>query len=328
MMNKATMNKALALCTLIGVPLLNSAYAADAFPSRPIRFLVPGATGSSQDVLSRIVAGKMAQQMNQQVVVDVRAGASGIIGIELGKAAAPDGYTIIAATSTLFASLPALKTNLSYDPDRDFAPLSRMAMVANVMTVNAGLGVETVADLVKLAKAKPGQLNYGSAGNGSPAHLAGAMFDVLAQVKTNHVPYKGAAQALIDVIGGQLQYLVTSPLVAMPHAKGGRIKVLGTTGAKRDPLLPDLPTVADTVPGYDITQWWGVVVPARTPAPVAARLHAELITALRSAEVRDLVAKQGASMHPESPAEFSAFMRAERARVARLGKQANIRLDD
>lgn len=317
-----------ALCCLSGMVLLQSAIAADNYPNRPIRFLVPGATGSSQDLLSRIVANKLSQQLNQQVVVDVRAGASGVIGIELGKAAAPDGYTIIAATSTLFAGLPALKTKLSYDPDRDFAPLTRMATVANVMTVNAALGVESVADLVKLAKAKPGQLNYGSAGNGSPAHLAGAMFDVLADVKTSHVPYKGAAQALTDVIGGQLQYLITSPLVAMPHAKGGRIKVLATTGAKRDPLIPDLPTVADTVPGYEITQWWGVVVPAKTPAAIAAKLHAEFIKALQAPEVRDLIAKQGGSVQPESPAQFAAFMRAERARISNLSKQANIRLDD
>lgn len=316
------------LCWLSGMVLLQSAMAADSYPSRPIRFLVPGATGSSQDLLSRIVANKLSQQLGQQVVVDVRAGASGVIGIEIGKAAAPDGYTIIAATSTLFAGLPALKSKLSYDPDRDFAPLTRMATVANVMTVNAGLGVESVADLVKLAKAKPGQLNYGSAGNGSPAHLAGAMFDVLADVKTSHVPYKGAAQALTDVIGGQLQYLITSPLVAMPHAKGGRIKVLATTGAKRDPLIPDLPTVADTVPGYQITQWWGVAVPAKTPPAIIAKLHAEIIKALQAPEVRDLVAKQGATVQPESPAEFAAFMLAERVRISNLGKQANIRLDD
>ena len=317
-----------ALCCLSGMVLLQSAIAADNYPNRPIRFLVPGATGSSQDLLSRIVANKLSQQLNQQVVVDVRAGASGVIGIELGKAAAPDGYTIIAATSTLFAGLPALKTKLSYDPDRDFAPLTRMATVANVMTVNATLGVESVADLVKLAKAKPGQLNYGSAGNGSPAHLAGAMFDVLADVKTSHVPYKGAAQALTDVIGGQLQYLITSPLVAMPHSKGGRIKVLATTGAKRDPLIPDLPTVADTVPGYQITQWWGVAVPAKTPSAIIAKLHAEIIKALQAPEVRDLVAKQGATVQPESPAEFAAFMLAERVRISNLGKKANIRLDD
>ena len=301
---------------------------AQPYPNRPVRFLVPGAPGSSQDVLARIVGNKLSQQLGQQVIVDVRAGASGVIGIEIGKAAAPDGYTIVVATTTLFAGLPALKARLSYDPDRDFAPLSRMASVANVMTVNAGLGVESVADLVRLARAKPGQLNYGSAGNGSPAHLAGAMFDLLAGVRTNHVPYKGAAQALTDVIGGQLQYLITSPLVAMPHAKGGRIRVLATTGAKRDPLIPDLPTVADTIPGYDITQWWGIVVPARTPQAIVQRLHAEIIQALQAPEVRDLVAKQGASVQPESAAAFAAFMLAERARVANLGKKANIRLDD
>jgi tripartite-type tricarboxylate transporter receptor subunit TctC len=322
------MNRLRALGCVLGVTLLQPAWAAEDYPSRPIRFLVPGATGSSQDVLSRIVGNKLSQQLGQQVVVDVRAGASGVIGIELGKAAAPDGYTIIAATSTLFAGLPALKTKLSYDPDRDFAPLTRMAMVANVMTVNAGLGVDSVADLVKLAKAKPGQLNYGSAGNGSPAHLAGAMFDLLAGVKTNHVPYKGAAQALTDVIGGQLQYLITSPLVAMPHAHGGRIKVLATTGAKRDPLIPELPAVTETVPGYEITQWWGVVVPANTPAAIANKLHTELVKALQAPEVRDLIARQGASVQPESPAQFAAFMRAERARIANLGRQAHIRLDD
>ncbi len=297
------------------------------YPVRPIRFLVPGAPGSSQDVVARILGNKLSEQLGQQVVVDARAGASGIVGIELAKAAAPDGYTIVAATSTLFASLPALKPKLSYDADKDFAPLTRMASVANVVTVNAGLGVESVADLVKLAKTKPGQLNYGSAGNASPAHLAGAMFNQLAGVNTVHVPYKGAAQALSDVMAGQLQFLITSPLVAMPHAKGGRIKVLATTGAKRDPLIPELPTVADTVPGYEITQWWGVVVSAKTPAAIVSRLHAECVKALQSPEVRDLIAKQGATVRPESPAQFAAFMQAERIRIGNLGKQAGITAD-
>jgi tripartite-type tricarboxylate transporter receptor subunit TctC len=300
---------------------------AQPYPSRPIRFLVPGAAGSSQDILARVLANKLSQQLNQQVVVDARAGATGLIAIDIAKTAAPDGYTLVAATSSLFSGLPALKAKLSYDPDHDFAPLSRMASVANVVTVNAGLGVETAADLVKLARSKPGQLNYGSAGNGSPAHIAGAMFDVLASVKTNHVPYKGAAQALTDVIGGQLQYLITSPLVAMPHAKGGRIKVLATTGAKRDPLLPDLPVFADTVPGYEITQWWGVVAPAKTPKVILDFLHAEIIKALRAPDVRELLAKQGATAQPESPAEFAALMKAERTRIGNLGKKAGIALE-
>jgi tripartite-type tricarboxylate transporter receptor subunit TctC len=154
------------------------------------------------------------------------------------------------------------------------------------------------------------------------------MFDVLADVKTNHVPYKGAAQALTDVLGGQLQYLITSPLVAMPHAKGGRLRVLATTGSKRDPLIPELPTVAETVAGYDITQWWGVVVPAHTPATLVTRLHAEIVKALQAPDVRDLIAKQGASVQPESPAQFAAFMREERVRISNLGKKTNIHLDD
>lgn len=313
----------------LGVLGANFAWAQSAapYPSRPIRFLVPGAPGSSQDILSRVLANKLSQQTGQQVVVDARAGASGLIAIDIAKTAAPDGYTLIAATSTLFSGLPALKSKLSYDPDRDFEPLSRMASVANVVAVNAGLGVETAADLVKLAKAKPGQLNYGSAGNGSPAHLAGAMFDVLAGVKTNHVPYKGAAQALADVMAGQLQYLITSPLVAMPHAKGGRVRVLATTGAKRDALLPELPVFADTVPGYDITQWWGVVAPAKTPKPILDFLHAEIIKALRTPDVRDLLARQGATAQPESPAEFAAYMKTERTRIGNLGKKAGFTLD-
>jgi tripartite-type tricarboxylate transporter receptor subunit TctC len=309
------------------VLLAAAAASAQGYPTKPIRLLVPSAPGSSPDILARIVGGKLGEQLGQQVVVDTRAGASGLIGIELAKAAAPDGYTIVLATTTLFASLPVLKSNLPYDPDRDFLALTRIASVANVVTVHAGLGVNSAADLVKLAKAKPGGLNYGSAGNGSPAHLAGAMFNVLAGVDTVHVPYKGAAQALSDVMGGQLHFLITSPLVAMPHAKAGRIRVLATTGARRDPLLPDLPAMAETVPGYEITQWWGVAVPAKTPPAIAKRLHTEIVKALQNPEVGALLAKQGGTAQPESPEAFRAFMKQERARIANLGKQAGIRLD-
>ena len=306
---------------------VSHAQPANAYPNRPVRVVVPGAPGSSQEVLSRVVGNKLAQQMGQPFVIDARAGASGMIGVDIAKAAAPDGYTLLAATSTLMSGLPALKPKLHYDPDRDFIPLSRMASVANVVTVGAQLGIDNAVDFVKLAKAKPGALNFGSAGNGSPAHLAGAMFNVLAGVTTIHVPYKGAAQALSDVMAGQLQYLITSPLVAMPHAKGGRIRLLATTGAKRDPLIPDLPVFADTVPGYDITQWWGLVLPAGVPPAISAHLHREIIIALKSAEVAGFLTKQGAVAQPESPAEFAAFMKAERTRIAHIGKRANIILE-
>ena len=300
---------------------------AQPYPTRPIRFIVPSPPGGSPDILARIVSQKLSEQMKQQVVVDNRGGASGIIGVEMVARAAPDGHTMLLVTATNFGSLPALKKNLPYDPEKDFTPLSRIAWVANVMTVNAKLGVSNVAGLVRLAKEKPGQLNYGSAGNGTPAHLAGAMLNVLASVNTVHVPYKGAALAITDLIGGQLQILITSPLVAMPHGRAGRVKVLATTGAKRDPLLPELPPVADAVPGYEIVQWWGVALPARTPAPIVKRLHQELLAALDAPDARAAMSRNGATPNPESPVAFAAFMRSERARIGKLGRQANITLD-
>lgn len=315
----------IAACTLLSavVPL----HAAESYPSRPIRFIVPSPPGGSPDILARVLASRLSEQMKQQIVVDNRAGASGIPGVDIARRSAPDGYTILLVTATAFGSLPVLKKNLPYDAERDFIALSRIAWVANVMTVNSNIGVNSVADLVKLAKAKPGQLNYGSAGNGTPAHLAGAMFNVLAGVDTLHVPYKGAAPAMIDLLAGQLQILITSPLVAMPHGRAGRIKVIATTGSKRDPLLPELPPVADTVPGYEIVQWWGVALPAGTPRPIAKRLHAEMMTALADAAVREALRKNGATANPETPEQFAAFMRAERKRIAEVGKRAKIVID-
>jgi tripartite-type tricarboxylate transporter receptor subunit TctC len=314
----------LAGCVIAGQ---DEARAADNYPSHPVRFIVPSPAGGSPDILARIVASKLSEQMKQQFVVDNRSGASGIVGVEIAKRAAPDGYTLLFISTTTFAALPVLKAKLPYDAERDFMPLSRIAWVANVLTVSPALGVNSVAELVKLAKSRPGQLNYGSAGNGSPAHLAGAMLNVLAGIDTVHVPYKGAALAMTDLIGGQLQILITSPLVAMPQARTGRIKVLATSGSRRDPLLPELPVVADTVPGYEIVQWWGAAVPAGTPQWITKRLHTELITALANGEVREAMLKNGATPHPESPSEFAAFMKSERSRIARVGKQARIVID-
>lgn len=301
--------------------------AAQEYPVKPIRFIVPTAPGGSPDILARIIGNKLGEQLKIQIVVDTRPGGSGIIGVEIAKGAAPDGYTLLLVTSTTFASLPVLKKKLPYDPDRDFIALSRVAWVANVVTVNKDIGVNSTADLVKLAKSKPGSLNYGSAGNGSPAHLAGAMFNVLAGAQTTHIPYKGAAPAMSDMMSGQIQFLITSPLVAMPHGRAGRIKVLASTGAQRDPLLPELPTVAETVPGYEIVQWWGIAAPKGTPATITRRLHQELMTALNAPEVKALMNKNGATPSPETPAAFVAFMKSERARIANVGKQAGITLD-
>jgi tripartite-type tricarboxylate transporter receptor subunit TctC len=301
--------------------------AAQTYPNRPVRIIAPFPPGTTADIVARMLGNKLTEQLGQHVIVDQRPGASGVIAVEIAKSAPPDGYTLLLMGPTVFATFPALKPKLPYDPDKDFVALSRVASVANVVAVHPSLGVGTVADLVKLAKARPGHLNYGSAGNGTAPHLAGEMFSALAGVKTVHVPYKGSALALNDLIAGQLQFIMGSPVVVMPHAKTGRIKVIATTGAKRDPLLPELPTVADTVPGFESTLWWGVAVPAKTPAVIVNKLHAEIVKAMQSPEVREILAKQGATAHAESPAEFTAFIKAERERIARVGRQVGITLD-
>lgn len=288
---------------------------------------MPFASGSTSDTLARILGNKLTEQLGQQVVVDTRAGGSGIIGIESAKNASPDGYTLLLTGFTAFALLPALKPHLPYDADKDFIALTRIAWATNVLAVHPSLGVGTVADLVKLAKARPGQLNYGSGGNGSLQHLGGELFNVLAGVKTVHVPYKSGVLALNDLIPGQLQFIVASPIIVMPHAKTGRIRAIATTGAKRDPLLPELPTVANTLPNFESTTWNGVAVPAKTPVVIVNKLHTEIVKALQPPEVREQLAKQGVTPHTESPAEFTAFIKVERERIARVGRQAGITLD-
>lgn len=324
LIRRQLLSLAAAACAVVAVAGLG---AAQPYPNRPVRIIVPFPPGSQGDIVARILGNRLIEQFRQPVIVDPRPGGSGIIGVKIAMTAPPDGHTLLLVTTTPFAALPVLMPNLPYDPDKDFVALSRVALAANVVAVHPSLGVATVADLVNLAKTRPGQLNYGSGGNGTTAHLAGEMFNLLAGVKTVHVPYKGAVLALNDLIAGQLQFMITSPVVVMPHAKAGRIKVIATAGATRDPLLPELPTVADVFPGFESTLWWGVAVPFKTSAVIVKKLHAEIVKALQSSEVRELLAKQGVVAHPESPAEFTAFIKAERERIARVGRQAGITLD-
>jgi tripartite-type tricarboxylate transporter receptor subunit TctC len=315
------------IAAAVQVFALSGIATAQTWPNRPLRMIVPFPAGSQSDVIGRVVGNKLADLLGQQVVVDNRVGASGAIGMELAKNAPADGHTLMLATFATFALLPALKPALPYDTDRDFIALSRVASGVFVVAVQPLLGIASVGDLIKLAKARPGQLNYGSSGNGSIQHLAGEMFKVQAGVKTTHVPYKGAVIALTDLIAGQIQYIVASPTIVMPHAKTSRLKVLATTGAKRDPLLPEFPTVAETVPGFEITSWQGMVLPAKTPAVIVNKLHAEIVKALQTPEVREQLAKQGVTAHAESPAEFMTFIKADRERMARVARQVSITLD-
>jgi tripartite-type tricarboxylate transporter receptor subunit TctC len=272
------------------------------------------------------VAQKLSENLGQQVVIDNRAGASGVIGAEVAAKAAPDGYTLFLSTTTLNAILPNLNPKLPYDPVRDFASITQIAFAANVLVVNSAVAAKSVGELIQLAKAKPGSLNYASAGNGTPAHLAGEMLNVMAGTRMTHVPYKGAGPALVDVIAGQVQLIITSPIAAGAHIATGKVRALATTGAKRNPALPDLPAVAETLPGYEITQWWGISAPIRTSASIVKRLHEESAKAVRLPEVRERIEREGAVPVGGTPREFYAFIAAERARLGNVIRKANISL--
>ena len=300
---------------------------AQTYPTKPVRFIVASAPGGAPDILARTVAQKLTDSLGQQVVVDNRAGASGLIGAELAAKAPPDGHTLFLATTTLYAILPNLRSRLPYDPVKDFTSISQIASASNVLVISPTIAAKSVAELVNVGKSKPGSLNYASAGNGTPAHLAGEMLNLLGNLRMTHVPYKGAGPALIDVIAGQVQLIVTSPIAAGPHITTGKVRALATTGEKRNPLLPDLPTVSETLPGYVITQWWGLSVPARTPAAIVARLNAETAKIVNAPDVRERLSRDGAVAVGGSPQEFDAFIAAERARYGKVIKQAKIPLE-
>jgi tripartite-type tricarboxylate transporter receptor subunit TctC len=316
--------------TLLTVALLavSVGAAAQGFPSRPIRLVVPDAPGGSPDQLGRLLAQKMSETIGQQVIVDNRPGAAGVLAADVVAKSPPDGYTLLITTTSIYAIIPGLRKDLQYDPFRDFVPISRIATASNVLVVNDALPVKSVADLVRLAKEKPGALNYASAGVGSPAHLAGEMLNLLAGIKLTHVPYKGAAPGLMDVIAGNAQVMITSPIAAAAHMNSGKVRALATTGATRNPGLPDLPTIADTVPGYDISQSWGIVAPAGTPPDVIKRLSEAIVKAMSDPAVKERVLKTGAVPVGDLPADFAAFMKLERTRLTEVITKSNIVLSE
>ncbi|HEX7219451.1 MAG TPA: tripartite tricarboxylate transporter substrate binding protein [Burkholderiales bacterium] len=309
----------LAVSTLVG---------AQGYPAKPMRLIVADAAGGAPDQLGRIVAQKLSESLGQQMIVDNRPGAAGVLGADIASKAPADGYTLLLTTTSIYALLPSLKKNLPYDPVKDFAPVTRIATASNVLVVNAALPANSVAELVALAKAKPGVYNYASAGIGSPAHLAGEMLNLLAGIKLTHVPYKGAAPGLLDVIAGNPHLIITSPISAAGHMNAGRVRALATTGSQRNPRLPDLPTIADTVPGYEISQTWGLAVPAGTPAAIVDRLSTESAKAMSLPDVKERVLAMGAVPASDTPAQFQAFMANERQRLGDVIAKTGIVLAD
>jgi len=301
---------------------------AQTYPARPIRLIVADSPGGAPDQLARIVSQNLSGDLGQQVVVDNRPGAGGVLGAEMAAKAPADGYTLLMTTTAIYAILPNLRRNLPYDPVRDFVPISRIATASNVLVVNSALPAKNVAELVKLAKEKPGALNYGSAGVGTPAHLAGEMLNLLAGIKVTHVAYKGAAPALQDVMAGNVQYIITSPIAAAAQMHSGHVRALATTGTTRNPSLPELPTVAETVPGYEITQTWGIVAPTGTPDDVVRLLAGDIAKVMNDPEVKERVLRTGAVPAGDSPAEFQTFMANERQRLGDVITRSGIVLTD
>jgi tripartite-type tricarboxylate transporter receptor subunit TctC len=315
------------LCIVAFALLALGAHAQD-YPTRPVKLIVADAAGGAPDQLARMLAEKLTMGLGQPVVVENRPGAGGVLGAEMVARSPADGYTLLLTTTAIYAILPDLRKNLPYDPVKDFVPISRIATASNVLVVNSALPAKNVAELIKLAKDKPGVLNYASAGVGTPAHLAGEMLNLLAGIKVTHVPYKGAAPALQDVISGNAQYIITSPIAAGGHITSGRVRALGTTGLERNPSLPDLPTIAETVPGYEITQSWGIVVPAGTPPPVVDRLSDAVVNAMHAQDIMDRVLATGATPAGDRPAAFQAFMAKERQRLGEVILKSGIVLTD
>ncbi|MFN0164751.1 MAG: tripartite tricarboxylate transporter substrate binding protein [Burkholderiales bacterium] len=313
---------------LLALVLAALPVAAQSWPARPIRVVVGTGPAGAPDILARIIGNRLGERLGHPLVIDLKPGAGGVIAADIVAKAPADGHTWLLSTTTNLAITPHLRRRLPYDTARDFLPVSLVARAANVLVVGRHVPASNVAELLALARSRPGQLNYGSAGIGSPAHLAGELLSVLAGLKMTHVPYKGAAQALNEVVGGQIDLIMTSPVAAKTFMQGAQVKALATTGAQRDPALPQLPPVGETVAGYEITQWWGLVLRSGTPQPVVERVHAELIATLREPRVIEMIGAQGAVAMPMSTAEFAAFIERERERYGDLVRRANVPVED
>jgi tripartite-type tricarboxylate transporter receptor subunit TctC len=298
--------------------------AAQTYPARPVRFIVPSAVGGGTDIIARAIALKLGESLGQQFLVDNRPGAGQMIGIELAAKSPADGYTILMAASTL-AINPIMYKKVPYDPIRDFAPITQAATLPNVLVVHPSLPVKSLAELIAYAKAHPGQLNFASAGIGTSPQMSIELLKSMAGIDMVHIPYKGTAPGVVDVLAGQVLVMAPNLLTALPHIKSGRLRALAVTSARRSAALPEVPTVAEAgLPGYDSTQWYGVLAPAGTPREIVARLHGEIARALRDAEVGKRLAADGAEPVGSSPEEFAAFIKSESEKWSRVAKAAGI----
>jgi len=301
---------------------------AQGFPSKPLRMLVGFAPGGANDILARIVSQKLSESLAQPVIVENRAGNAGLIAAELLAKAAPDGHTLMLGSTGTQTIAPNLTASLPYDPVNGLAPVSLVGATPSALVVNPALPAHSVPELIALAKARPGRLTYASSGNGTTLHLAGELFKRMAGIELVHVPYKGNAPALTDVLGGQVDMIFSALPPLLPLAKTGKLRILGVGALERHRSAPEIATIAEQgLPGYEMGTWYGVFATGGSPAEVLERLGAELRMALRDPKVRDTIAAQGIDPGASSPAEFRSFFRAEFDRWAKLIKDAGIKAD-
>jgi tripartite-type tricarboxylate transporter receptor subunit TctC len=304
-----------------------SASFAQSYPSKPIRCIVAAPPGGPADIVARLIGPKLTEAWGQPVVIDNRAGATGIIGTEMAARAVPDGYTIAVIGSGL-ATNRMLYQRVRYEPVRDFAPITQAISVPNILVVHPSVSATSVRELIQLAKAKPGELRFASAGIGSTGHLGAELLNWTAGVKMTHVPYKGGAPALVDLLGGQVEVLFSLAVAAMPHVKGGKVRALAVTSSKRSAVAPELPTVAESgFPGYEVTGWFGVLAPSGTPRTIVDKLNVAIVGLLSSREVQERLVNLGADPAPGTPQQFAAHIKSESQKWGRFIKEAGIRAD-
>ena len=301
---------------------------AQSWPARPIRMIVPALAGSAADVRGRWVADRLAVALKQPVTLDFRAGAGGSIGTEAGARSPPDGYTLLFVHQGTLAINPHLYARPGYDALADFAPVTRVSQNPFLLASAMNLPAKSIGELMRLAQERPGELTFGSPGNGTPPHLAGELFARVAGIKVRHVPYKSGSQTITDLIAGHIGYSFDTLAIQLPHVKAGKVRALATTAAQRSAAVPDAPTLAESgLRDFEYVSWMGVVVPAATPRPIVERLNAEILAIMRTPETRDWLAAQGAEPGLDTPEEFAAVIRAEHAKLGRVIRDAGIRIE-
>ena len=319
--------------SMLGVVALAGAMAAggavaQAWPAKPIRMVVPFPVGGGSDSTARILSQRLQDRLKQQIIVENRTGAGGAIGTEFAARAAPDGYTILLGSASEIVMLPAVASKLSFDPLKDFVAIARVADVPLLLVTHPALPVKSTRDLIELARKRPGDIDYGSAGNGSTSHLSMALFNSVTGTNMVHVPYKGSVQATTDLVGGMLQAGTNTMPAALPFVKSGRLRVLAITTPRRSPLLPEVPTVSESgVPGYEVTLWTGVFAPTGTPKEIIAQYGREIEASLAQPDAREALAKLGSEANFSPLEPFTAFLKVDFARWVKLTREANIRLD-